>query len=77
MGNAGTLFEKAREFVVDSGALMHMLGGKYLGSAELETLRKSTNSTTVTAANGEVQTSENVQVYVHDVELSRRGANTR
>ena len=35
-----------REFVVDSGASVHMLSKKVLSSAELETLRKSRNPTT-------------------------------
>ena len=40
MGNADTLFEKKpeeREFVVDSGASMHMLSKKDLSSGQLET----------------------------------------
>ena len=47
-----------REFVVDSGASMHTLSKKDLSSAELETLLRSRNPTTVITANGEVQTSE-------------------
>ena len=58
-----------REFVVDSEASMHMLSKKVLSSAELDTLRKSRNPTTVITANGKVQTSEEAQVYVHDLEL--------
>ena len=71
MGNARTLFEKPeeREFVVDSGASMDMLSKKDLSSAELVTLRKSRNPTTVVTANGEVQTNEEAQVYVHDLDL--------
>ena len=61
LGNAGTPLRKkkkpeVREFVVDSGASMHMLG-----NSELETLRRFRNPTTVVTANGEV--------YVHDLEL--------
>ena len=39
-----------REFAVDSGTSMHMLSTKDLSSGELETLRKSRNSTTVGTA---------------------------
>ena len=59
-----------REFVVESGASMHMLSKKELGSDEMETLRRSSNSTTVITANGEVQTNEEAQVFVHDLDLS-------
>ena len=48
---------------------MHMLSKKDSSSAELDTLRKSRNPTTVVTANGKVQTSEEAQVYVHDLEL--------
>ena len=47
-----------REFVVDSGASMHMLSKKDLSSDELDTLRKPRNPTTVITANAEVQTNE-------------------
>ena len=56
--------------MVDSGASMHMQSKKVSSSAELETLRKSRNPTTVIAANREVQTSEDAQVYVHDLSSS-------
>ena len=58
-----------REFVVDSGASMHMLSKKDLSSDEMETLVRSGNPTTVVTATGEVQTSEEAQVYVHDLDL--------
>ena len=45
-----------REFVVDSGASVHMASEKDLNSAELETLRTSRRPTTVMTANGEVRT---------------------
>ena len=61
MGNNGTLFEKAR------GARIR--GRFQKGLAELETLRKSGNSTTVITANGEVQTNKEAQVYGHDLHL--------
>ena len=49
---------REREFVVDSGASMHMVSKRDLNSAELETVRTSRSPTTVTTANGEVQTKE-------------------
>ena len=58
-----------REFVVDSGASMHMLRKMDLSSADMDTLRRSRNPTAVVTANGEVQTNEESQVYVHDLDL--------
>ena len=58
-----------REFVVDSGASMHMLSNKVLRSAEMETLRRSWIPTTVVTANGEVQANAEAQVQVHDLDL--------
>ena len=46
-----------------------MLSKKVLSSDEMETLRRSRNPTTVATANGEVQTNEEAQVYVHDLGL--------
>ena len=57
-----TLKLEEREFVVDSGASMHMISKKYLNAAELETLTTSKSLTTVTTANGEVQTHEEATV---------------
>ena len=51
-----------REFVVDSGASMHMTSRKDLNSAEMETVTTSRCPTTVITANGEVQTHEEVKV---------------
>ena len=48
---------------------MHMLTKKDLSSGELETIRRFRNPTTVVTANGEVKTNEEVQVYVHDLNL--------
>ena len=48
---------------------MHMLNKKDLTSDEMDTLRRSRNPTTVVTANGEVQTNEEAQVYVHDLDL--------
>ena len=56
-------------FVVDSGASMHMLSKKDLSSDEMDLLRRSRNRTTVVTANGEVQTNEEAQVYVQDLDL--------
>ena len=53
---ASTINPEEREFVVDSGASMHMVSKKDLNSAELETMRISRNPTTLMTANGEVQT---------------------
>ena len=58
-----------RFFVVGLGASMHMLIRKDLNSAELETVRVSRTPTTAITANGEVQTNEEAQVFVHDLEL--------
>ena len=43
-----------REFVVDSGASMHMISKKDWNSTELETVTTSRRPTTVITANGEV-----------------------
>ena len=48
---------------------MHMLSRKDSSSEELETLQKFRNTTTVITGDVEVQTSEEAQVYVHDLEL--------
>ena len=58
-----------REFVVVSGASMHMLSKRDLSSDELDTLRRSRNTTVVLTANGEVQTNEEAQENVHDLDL--------
>ena len=51
-----TIKPEEREFVVDSGASMHMISRKDLNSAESETLTTSRSPMTVITANGEVQT---------------------
>ena len=56
-----------REFVVDSGASMHMISKKDLNSAEMDTLTTSRSPTTVITANGEVQTHEEPTVYVKEL----------
>ena len=49
---------------------MHILSKKVLSSDEMETLRRSRTPTAVVTANGEVQTNEEAQVYVHDLGFS-------
>ena len=55
--------------MVDSQASMHMISRKVLKSAELETVRISRCPTSVTTANGEVQTHEEATVYVRDLDI--------
>ena len=62
-----TLKPEEREFVVDSGASMHMISKKDLNSAELDTLTKSCSPTIVITAKGEVQTHEEAIVYVKEL----------
>ena len=65
---ASTLKPEEREFVVDSGASMHMISKKDLSNAEMDTLTKSFSLTIVITANGEVQTHEEATVYVKELE---------
>ena len=64
-----TKLPEVREFVVDSGASLHMLSKRDLSSDEMETLRRSRTPTVVVTANFEVQTNEEAQVDVHDRDL--------
>ena len=66
---ASTLKPEEREFVVDSGASMHMISKKDLSDAEMDTLTKSCSPTTVTTANGGVQTHEGAIVYVKELDI--------
>ena len=66
---ASTLKLEEREFVVDSGASMHMISRKDLSNAEMDTLTKSCSPTIVIPANGEVQTHEEVTVYVKEMDI--------
>ena len=66
---ASTLKPEEREFVVDSGASMHMISKKDLSNAEMETLTKSCSPTIVITANGEVQTHEEAIVYVKELDI--------
>ena len=65
---ASTLKPEEREFVVDSGASMHMISRKDLSKAEMDTLTKSCSPTIVVTANGEVQTHEEAIMYVKELE---------
>ena len=58
-----------REFVVDSGASMHMMSKKELSSEELDSLSRSRTLTVVLTGNTEVHTHEAAQVFVHDSNL--------
>ena len=58
-----------REFAVDSGASVHMLSKRDLSSDEMEDSAEIQEPTTVVTANGKVQTNEEAQVYVHDLDL--------
>ena len=66
---ASTLKPEEREFVVDSGASMHMISKKDLSDAEMDTLTKSCSSTIVITAHGEVQTHEEAIVYVKESDI--------
>ena len=66
---ASTLNPEEREFVVDSGASMHMISKKDLSNAEMDTLTKSCSPTIVITANGEVQTHEEATVYVKELTM--------
>ena len=65
---ASNLKPAEREFVVDSGASMHMKE-KSLNSAEMDTLKKLCSPTTVITTNGEVQTHEEATVYVKELDI--------
>ena len=66
---ASMLKPEEREFVVDSGASMHMISKKDLSKAEMDTLTKSCSPTIVITANGEVQTHEEAIVYVKELDI--------
>ena len=66
---ASTLKSEEREFVVDSGASMHMISKKDLSNAEMDTLTKSCSPTIVITATGEVQTHEEAIVYVRELDI--------
>ena len=66
---ASNLKPEEREFVVDSGASMHMISKKDLSDAEMDTLTKSCSPTIVITSNGEVQTHEEATVYVKELDI--------
>ena len=66
---ASTLKPEEREFVVDSGASMHMISKKDLSDAEMDTLTKSCSPTMVITGNGEVQTHEEAILYVKELDM--------
>ena len=66
---ASTLKPEEREFVVDSGASMHVISKKDLSDAEMDTLTKSCSPTIVITVNGEVQTHEEAIVYVKELDI--------
>ena len=66
---ASTLKPEEREFVVDSGASMHMISKKDLSKAEMDTLTKSCSPTIVITANGEVQRHEEATVHVKELDI--------
>ena len=66
---ASTLKPEEKEFVVDSGASMHIISKKDLSNAEMDTLTKSCSPTIVITANGEVQTQEEAIVYVKELDM--------
>ena len=66
---ASNLKPEEREFVVDSGASMHMISKKDLNSAEMDALTKSCCPTIVITANGEVQTHEEAIVYLKELDF--------
>ena len=69
MPAASTITPEEREFVVDSGASMHMNSKKDLNETALETVRISKNPIMVVTANGEVQTKEETTVFVRELDL--------
>ena len=58
-----------REFVVDSGASMHVTSKKDLSDAAMDTLTKSCGLAMAITANGEVQTHEEATVYVKELDI--------
>ena len=65
---ASTKELEEREFVVDSGASMHMVSKRDLNPAELETMGTSRSPTVVMTANGEVQTREEGMESVEELD---------
>ena len=66
---ASNLKLEEREFVVDSGASMHVISKTDLNSSKIDILTTSRSLTTVITANGEVQTHEEDTVYVKEMDI--------
>ena len=66
---ASSLKPEEREFVVDSGASMHLISKKDLSDAEMDTLTKSCSPTIVITANGGVQTHKEATEYVKELDI--------
>ena len=66
---ASNLKLEEREFVVDSGASMHMISRKDLSDAEMDILTKSCSLTIVKTAKGEVQTHVEATVHVKELDI--------
>ena len=69
MPASSTITPEEREFVVDSGASMHMVSKKDLNKTELETVKISKNPIMVVTANDEVPTKEEATVFVRELDL--------
>ena len=67
--STSTIEPEEREFVVDSGALLHMISKKDLNSGELENRDDIKKSGDVITANGEVQMNEEATVYVREMDI--------
>ena len=67
MSTSAILIETRGKIICFSS--MHLLSGKDLNSAELETVRVSRNPTTLITASGDVQIHEEATVYVYDLGL--------
>ena len=68
LSSSSTIKSEEREFVVDSGASMHMISKKDLNSDELEIVTTSRSPMTVITVNDEVQTNEKTTVYVRELD---------
>ena len=71
-GNAGNHFEKVQKIENSQSIQEHQCtwwAKKDLSSDELDTLRRSRNPFVAVTVYGEVQTNEEAQVYVHDLDL--------
>ena len=66
---ASTLEPDEREFVLESGASMHMISKKDLSDVEMDTLTKSCSPTIAITANGELQTHGEAMVYVKELDV--------